>query len=146
MKTVKAEPDVVGRSKEVRRHKKPVLGNLKKSKAHHGQESEDNRSSSAVSTGQSGTSALDQEQSQFDDTSPCLTSSISSAPLCRQFWKAGKYDDGVAPKSSIQSTHLSMIILLFVICSDDINVFFFPYVNFTCGYVYVNMLDNLIGG
>lgn len=117
VKTVKVEPDVVGRSMEVRAQNKPVLDNFKQFKAHHGQEPEDYRSSSAISTSQSGTSALDQEQSQFDDTSPCLTSPISSAPLCRQFWKAGKYDDGVAPKSNLQSTHLSKIILLFVICS-----------------------------
>lgn len=104
METVKSEPDVVGRSMEVRAHNKPVLDNFKQYKAHRGQESEDNRSLGAASTGQSGTSALDQEQSQFDDTSPCLTPPISSAPLCRQFWKAGKYDDGVAPKSSLQST------------------------------------------
>ncbi|KAK1363128.1 Protein MICRORCHIDIA like [Heracleum sosnowskyi] len=103
VKTVKSEPDVVERSMELRAHNKPVLDNFKQCKAHHGQEPEDNRSSSAVSTGQSGTSALDQEKSQFDDTSPCSTSQISSAPLCRQFWKAGKYDDGVAPKSNLQN-------------------------------------------
>ncbi|XP_074324436.1 protein MICRORCHIDIA 6-like isoform X2 [Apium graveolens] len=103
METVKAEPDVVGRSMEVRAHNKRVLDNFKQCKAHHGLESEDNMSLSAVSTGQSGTSALDQEQSQFDDTSPCLTLPISSAPLCRQFWKANNYEDGVAPKSNLQN-------------------------------------------
>lgn len=107
VKALKSEPDLVGRSMEIRAHNKPVLDNFAQSKTHHRQEVEDNRSSSAVSTGQSGTSALDQEQSQFDHTSPCLTSPISPAPLCRQFWKAGKYDDGVAPKANLQSTLLS---------------------------------------
>lgn len=117
VKAVKSEPDLVGKSIEVKAQNKPVLDNLKQSKAHYRQEPEDNRSSSAVSTGQSGTSALDQEQSQFDDASPCLTSPISSAPLCRQFWKAGKYDDGVAPKSNLQSTLLSKLMFSFVVCS-----------------------------
>ncbi|XP_017216539.1 protein MICRORCHIDIA 6 [Daucus carota subsp. sativus] len=103
VKALKSEPDLVGRSMEIRAHNKPVLDNFAQSKTHHRQEVEDNRSSSAVSTGQSGTSALDQEQSQFDHTSPCLTSPISPAPLCRQFWKAGKYDDGVAPKANLQN-------------------------------------------
>ncbi|CAK9137579.1 unnamed protein product [Ilex paraguariensis] len=67
------------------------------------QESEENRSSSALSTGQSDISVLDQEQSPIDDTSLCSTSPICAAPVCRQFWKAGNYSDGLASKSTIQN-------------------------------------------
>ncbi|KAD2806045.1 hypothetical protein R6Q59_028972 [Mikania micrantha] len=54
---------------------------------------EENRSST-------GTSALDQEQSPMDDANLCSTSPICAAPLCRQFWKAGSYNDDLIPKSA----------------------------------------------
>ncbi|KAI3761372.1 hypothetical protein L1987_51786 [Smallanthus sonchifolius] len=54
---------------------------------------EENRSST-------GTSVLDQEQSPVDDANLCSTSPICAAPLCRQFWKAGAYNDDLAPKST----------------------------------------------
>ncbi|KAL4559725.1 hypothetical protein LXL04_031870 [Taraxacum kok-saghyz] len=61
-------------------------------------ESERNRSPSAsISTGQSGTCNLDHEKSH--DASPCSTSSICAAPICRQFWKAGAYNDEHTPVS-----------------------------------------------
>ncbi|KAI3777615.1 hypothetical protein L1987_47415 [Smallanthus sonchifolius] len=47
-----------------------------------------------------GTSVLDQEQSPVDDANLCSTSPICAAPLCRQFWKAGAYNDDLAPKST----------------------------------------------
>lgn len=56
------------------------------------QEAEENRSPS-------GTSVLDQEQSPVDDANLCSTSSICAAPLVRQFWKAGAYNDDLVPKS-----------------------------------------------
>ncbi|XP_071733925.1 protein MICRORCHIDIA 6-like [Rutidosis leptorrhynchoides] len=48
----------------------------------------------------SGTSVLDQEQSLVDDANICSTSPISAAPICRQFWKAGAYNDDLTPKST----------------------------------------------
>ncbi|XP_076928183.1 protein MICRORCHIDIA 6-like [Bidens hawaiensis] len=48
----------------------------------------------------SGTSVLDQEQSPLDDANLCSTSPICAAPLCRQFWKAGPYNDDLTPKST----------------------------------------------
>ncbi|XP_076947656.1 protein MICRORCHIDIA 6-like [Bidens hawaiensis] len=48
----------------------------------------------------SGTSVLDQEQSPLDDANLCSTSPICAAPLCRQFWKAGAYNDDLTPKST----------------------------------------------
>ncbi|KVH98226.1 Histidine kinase-like ATPase, ATP-binding domain-containing protein, partial [Cynara cardunculus var. scolymus] len=68
-------------------------------------ESEKNRSLSASSTGQSGTCILDQEQSQVGDSDPCSTSSISAAPICRQFWKAGIYNEDLTPGSSYLHIH-----------------------------------------
>nr|XP_027126365.1 protein MICRORCHIDIA 6 isoform X3 [Coffea arabica] len=67
-----------------------------------GKESEENKNSSALSAGNSGTSAVDEEQSLVDDSSLCSTSPIGSAPLCRQFWKAGSYDDTLSTKPSLQ--------------------------------------------
>ncbi|KAK9054535.1 hypothetical protein SSX86_025613 [Deinandra increscens subsp. villosa] len=46
------------------------------------------------------TSVLDQEQSSVDDANLCTTSPICAAPLCRQFWKAGSYNDDLTPKST----------------------------------------------
>ncbi|KAL8230604.1 hypothetical protein R6Q57_000382 [Mikania cordata] len=57
---------------------------------------EENRSST-------GTSVLDQEQSPADDANLCSTSPVSAAPLCRQFWKAGTYNDDITPKSTTKS-------------------------------------------
>lgn len=65
-----------------------------------GKEPQENKSSS---TGHTGTSAVEQEQSPVNDSSLCSTSPICSAPLCRQFWKAGNYHDGLSTKSSLQS-------------------------------------------
>lgn len=105
---VKLEQDPVGRSLEFAVNNS-VLDHIKPSKT---QDSREDRTSSNLSSGQSGTSALDHEKSPFDDTSICSTSPVSYAPLCRQFWKANKYDEGVVQKSSLRSTHLSEIINL----------------------------------
>ncbi|XP_076906352.1 protein MICRORCHIDIA 6-like [Bidens hawaiensis] len=67
-------------------------GSLKQKQNHN----EENRSST-------GTSVLDQEQSPVDDANLCSTSPICAAPLCRQFWKAGAYNDDLAPKSTTKS-------------------------------------------
>lgn len=39
----------------------------------------------------------------IDDSSFCSTSSISPAPICRQFWRAGNYDDKLISKPAGQS-------------------------------------------
>lgn len=67
------------------------------------QESEDNRSSNALSTGQSSTSILEQAQSPIEDTS-FSGSQLCPAPLCRQFWKAGNYEDALASRSHGQKS------------------------------------------
>ncbi|MFS7971745.1 putative histidine kinase/HSP90-like ATPase superfamily, morc, S5 domain 2 [Helianthus anomalus] len=59
-------------------------------------QNEENRSST-------GTSVLDQEQSPVDDANLCSTSPVCAAPVCRQFWKAGAYNDDLAPKSTTKS-------------------------------------------
>lgn len=38
-----------------------------------------------------------------DDSSFCSTSSISPAPICRQFWRAGNYDDKLISKPTCQN-------------------------------------------
>nr|XP_043618065.1 protein MICRORCHIDIA 6-like [Erigeron canadensis] len=60
------------------------------------QDAEENWSSSGVSV-------LDQEQSLVDDANLCSTSPVCAAPVCRQFWKAGTYNDDLAPKSTTKS-------------------------------------------
>lgn len=103
VKAVKLEPGIVGgrvQQKEI----KPQLVKHQTSKTQYRrQESEENRSSNALSTGQSNSSILDQGQSPIDDTSLSSSSPICPAPLCRQFWKAGSYDDGLGSKVSIQN-------------------------------------------
>ncbi|KAM7277132.1 hypothetical protein ACFE04_018998 [Oxalis oulophora] len=66
-------------------------------------ECEENRSSN----GQSGISVIEQCQSPAVDEETVVSSTLSSrlcqAPICRQFWKAGTYDDGLASKVSLQN-------------------------------------------
>lgn len=59
----------------------------------------DNRSSNPVSTGKSGSSIL---ESSADATS-LSGSPVCPAPICRQFWKAGNYDDVFSSISRVQS-------------------------------------------
>ncbi|GER43077.1 histidine kinase [Striga asiatica] len=49
-------------------------------------------------------SVLDEEQTPARDSSFASTSSISPAPICRQFWKAGNYDDRLNLKPSSQNS------------------------------------------
>ncbi|XP_062116233.1 protein MICRORCHIDIA 6-like [Humulus lupulus] len=46
---------------------------------------------------------LDQGQSPAEDTCLSSTISMSPAPICRQFWKAGNYDDGLGSKVALQN-------------------------------------------
>ncbi|WOG95325.1 hypothetical protein DCAR_0414640 [Daucus carota subsp. sativus] len=103
VKAVKLEVDPLGRSLDFAVHNNSVLDHIKQSKTLPRQDSKEDIISSTLSSGQSGTSALDNEKSPFDDTSLCSTSPTSYAPLCRQFWKANKYDERVAQKSNLPS-------------------------------------------
>ncbi|XP_075480000.1 protein MICRORCHIDIA 6-like isoform X2 [Primulina tabacum] len=61
------------------------------------------RRSSVVNSTHGGASAWNQEQGPNDDTKLCSTSSICLTPLCRQFWKAGNYDDRLTSEPSCQN-------------------------------------------
>ncbi|XP_038686675.1 protein MICRORCHIDIA 6-like isoform X1 [Tripterygium wilfordii] len=104
MEAVKLESDFIGNMMQQSDCWKPGLNEHQKFKNQsRRQESEENRSSNVLSTGQSSSSVLEQGQSPVDDTGVCSTSSICPAPLCRQFWKAGNYDDGLVSKITLQN-------------------------------------------
>lgn len=116
VKPVKLEPGLIGI--QLQRNDKPKarMAKHKISKNPHGiRESEENRSSNALSPGHSSSSILDQGQSPVDDTGVSSTSTFSPAPLCRQFWKAGSYNDAVGSKVAFQSTLLSTVIFLLLL-------------------------------
>lgn len=71
------------------------------------------------STGHSNSSILDQVQLPMDDTSLSSKSPICQAPICRQFWKAGKYDDGLRSKVTFQSIELSIVSFVFEVLIID---------------------------
>ncbi|XP_023765045.1 protein MICRORCHIDIA 6 [Lactuca sativa] len=97
---LKLEPSFHGTSSQVKHPQAQPntgVGRDRRSNSHClRQGSEENWSSS-------GTSVLDQEQSAVDDANLCSTSSICAAPICRQFWKAGVYNDHITPKFATQS-------------------------------------------
>ncbi|XP_073036103.1 protein MICRORCHIDIA 6-like [Primulina eburnea] len=64
---------------------------------------EGSRRSSVVNSTHGGASAWNQEQGTNDDTKLCSISSICLTPLCRQFWKAGNYDDRLTSEPSCQN-------------------------------------------
>ncbi|XP_015580189.1 protein MICRORCHIDIA 6 isoform X1 [Ricinus communis] len=104
MKAIKAESDFFGDALRQKCPKKIELANHHKSMDQtRRQEFEENRSSNALSTGQSSLSVLEQGQSPVDDNVISSTSTICPAPLCRQFWKAGNYEDGLGSKISLQN-------------------------------------------
>ncbi|KAM7471290.1 hypothetical protein LguiA_009473 [Lonicera macranthoides] len=104
VKPVKMEPGLFMISMKQKEYCKTDKSKRRKFRSNYArQELEENRSPSALSTGQSGSSVLDQEQSPVDDASLCSTSPICSAPLIRQFWKAGSYEDVLTPKSTPQN-------------------------------------------
>ncbi|KAG8644062.1 protein MICRORCHIDIA 6 isoform X2 [Manihot esculenta] len=104
MKTVKLESDLVGSGLQGENHQNAQLAEFRNSIAQSGrQEFEENRCSTALSNGQSASSVLEQGQSPVDDTGISSASTICPAPLCRQFWKAGNYDDGLGSKVTFQN-------------------------------------------
>ncbi|KAJ4840194.1 hypothetical protein Tsubulata_002943 [Turnera subulata] len=72
------------------------------------QEYDENRSSNALSSGQSTSSVLEQGRSPVEDNGVSSSSTIGPAPLCRQFWKAGNYDDGNSSKVTHQISRLEI--------------------------------------
>ncbi|KAF8399736.1 hypothetical protein HHK36_015607 [Tetracentron sinense] len=75
----------------------------RKSKTSTGQESEENRSSNALSTVQSSSSILDQGSSPIDVSTLSSASPGRSVTLCQQFWKAGNYDVVQGSKAGLQN-------------------------------------------
>ncbi|KAL5076408.1 hypothetical protein RYX36_015392 [Vicia faba] len=65
-------------------------------------DADENISCSAPSTGHSYSSVLEQGPSPIDDTGISYASSICAAPLSRQFWKAGSYDDRQGSQMSVK--------------------------------------------
>ncbi|XP_022845074.1 protein MICRORCHIDIA 6 isoform X2 [Olea europaea var. sylvestris] len=100
---VKLEPDLIGKSMQQQSPKTDLSPYQGSNRSFMGHESEEIRNSRALSTPYSGKSVLDPELSPDDDSSLCSTSPICPAPLCRQFWKAGNYDDRLASKSTLQN-------------------------------------------
>lgn len=103
VKAVRLEPDIVQGRIQLEENKVQLAKHQKFEMRCGRQESEENRSSNAFSTGQSSSTILDQGQSPVDDTSLSSASPLCSAPLCRLFWKAGNYDEGLGAKVSLQN-------------------------------------------
>ncbi|XP_050384957.1 protein MICRORCHIDIA 6-like isoform X9 [Argentina anserina] len=101
VKPVKLELGVIGRNND-KCKAQPVKNKLSQKKPAI-QDSEENRSSIALSAGHSSSSILDQGQSPVDDTGISSALPVCPAPLCRQFWKAGNYDDGIGSKTTFQN-------------------------------------------
>ncbi|KAK7301547.1 hypothetical protein RJT34_12413 [Clitoria ternatea] len=103
-KAVKLEADFV---MDVRQHNETNKGRSAKhnrTRSHTArQDSEENISSNGPSTGHSNSSVLEQGPSPVDDTGISYASPICAAPICRQFWKAGNYDDGLGSKVTVQN-------------------------------------------
>ncbi|XP_073261068.1 protein MICRORCHIDIA 6 isoform X6 [Populus alba] len=66
------------------------------------QESKENKSSNALSSGQSNSNVLEQGRSPVDESGTYSEFIKFPAPPCRQFWKAGDYDDGLSSKLTLQ--------------------------------------------
>lgn len=106
VKSVKVEPCLVGGSGKQKQHQKAQAAELHDSNTQpRTQESEENRSSNALSTGHSSNSVLEQGLSPIgmDDTVVSSVATLSPAPICRQFWRAGDYDGGLSSKVTLQS-------------------------------------------
>jgi len=99
VKASKLQPGIVGGRIQQKENKVQLVKRQKSETQCRRQETEENR----------GSRILDQGQSPVDDTSLPSTSPTCHAPLCRQFWKAGNYDDGHGSKVSVQSILLSTI-------------------------------------
>ncbi|XP_073299503.1 protein MICRORCHIDIA 6-like isoform X2 [Primulina huaijiensis] len=61
-------------------------------------QSQENSRFGALNTEHGGSHISDKGQSSIDDSTLCSTSSISPAPISRQFWNAGNYDETLNSK------------------------------------------------
>ncbi|KAG8378827.1 hypothetical protein BUALT_Bualt07G0025300 [Buddleja alternifolia] len=103
VKAVKLEQDLVGRSLLQNEYPKFDVLSRQDSNSHsRGRETEKNRSL-VLKIPHSGANVSEQEQSPIDDSGLCSTSSICPAPICRQFWRAGNYDDRLNSKPTCQN-------------------------------------------
>lgn len=122
LKAVKLEPEVDGAMMLLKGHaKKNIIKHEKPNTEFVSQVFDENRSPNVLSAGQSSSSILDQVLSPADDSGLTSPSPLCPAPVCRQFWKAGNYDDGVASKVTVQSTMLFCLITFSIsklICCD----------------------------
>lgn len=69
----------------------------------------ENGSSNNNRIAESSSRTSDQDSSVVDGSSPTSTSTLCSAPVCRQFWKAGDYDAEQASKIVFPSMHSHML-------------------------------------
>lgn len=101
-KAAKLEQDIIGRSLQENEYPKSDLIRREESISNSRRaETEYNRRLTIINAPNSVSGS---PCPQIDDESFCSTSSISPAPLCRQFWKAGNYDDKLISKPIRQST------------------------------------------
>ncbi|KAF9671629.1 hypothetical protein SADUNF_Sadunf12G0067500 [Salix dunnii] len=104
LKAIKLETGYVGEGVQEENRRKAQQAEVRKSGTQFKrQESEESRSLIALSTGQSNSIVLEHGQSPLDDSGISFASTICPAPLCRQFWKAGNYDDGLNSKTTLQN-------------------------------------------
>lgn len=104
LKAIKLEKGYVGEGvQEENRHKAQQAEVRKSGTQSKRQESEETRSLNALSTGQSNSIVLEHGQPPVDDSGISFASTICPAPLCRQFWKAGNYDDGLNSETTLQN-------------------------------------------
>ena len=106
---VELESDFAGNAKQQIKNSKGRLAKPQSSQNYFiRHDSEENLSSNGPSTGHGSSSVLDQGLSTVDDAEFSSSSSIHAAPICRQFWKAGNYDDELRSKVKVQSNLTSI--------------------------------------
>lgn len=110
-----------------------------------GKDVEENFSGSVPSTGHSNSSVLEQGPSPIDDTGISYASPLCAAPLSRQFWKAGSYDEGHASQIGVKGIHTYVHVYVKLIeftiwfsgcnfiAQSFVNRFFFPF-DFCIGF------------
>ncbi|KAJ6672331.1 ZINC FINGER CW-TYPE COILED-COIL DOMAIN PROTEIN 3 [Salix viminalis] len=104
LKAIKSETEYVGEGVQEENRRKAQQAEVRKSGTQFKrQKTEENRSLIALTTGQSNSIVLERGKSPLDDSGISFASTICPAPLCRQFWKAGNYDDGLNSKTTLQN-------------------------------------------
>ncbi|KAG5223639.1 protein MICRORCHIDIA [Salix suchowensis] len=104
LKAIKLETEYVGEGVQEENRRKAQQAEVRKSGTQFKrQKTEENRSLIALTTGQSNSIVLERGKSPLDDSGISFASTICPAPLCRQFWKAGNYDDGLNSKTTLQN-------------------------------------------